>query len=212
MVLDPLPAVIFQLHLLTTWGDPYYIGLNGLEFYDHNHEKIPLSKNSILLSKYSGAGATVSSSNLLSCHLKNLLFLSLFYDVLTGVALENQMYCFYYGFGFYCNCIGLKVANPAHYHIYFSPLFLSDPAAITAHCLFSLCSSTSLRSPDIAAFPDSVNVLDNVSGDVRTPDKLIDGVNGTNDGRHMWLAPVLPGQVSAVFFNLFRGTTHFFLH
>lgn len=88
---------IFQLHLLTTWGDPYYIGLNGLEFYDHNHEKIPLSKN------------------------------------------------------------------------------------------------------NIAAFPDSVNVLDNVSGDVRTPDKLIDGVNSTNDGRHMWLAPVLPGQVNRVY-------------
>lgn len=40
-----------------------------------------------------------------------------------------------------------------------------------------------------------MNILDNVSGDVRTPDKLIDGVNSTNDGRHMWLAPVLPGLV-----------------
>ena len=52
-----------------------------------------------------------------------------------------------------------------------------------------------LCPPDIAAFPDSVNILDNVSGDVRTPDKLIDGVNSTHDGRHMWLAPVLPGLV-----------------
>lgn len=88
---------IFQLQLLTTWGDPYYIGLNGLEFYDQNHEKIPLSDN------------------------------------------------------------------------------------------------------NIAAFPDSVNVLDNVTGDVRTPDKLIDGVNSTHDGRHMWLAPVLPGLVNRVY-------------
>ncbi|KAM3591703.1 uncharacterized protein V6R79_006053 [Siganus canaliculatus] len=88
---------IFQLQLLTTWGDPYYIGLNGLEFYDQNHEKITLSDN------------------------------------------------------------------------------------------------------NIAAFPDSVNVLDNVSGDVRTPDKLIDGVNNTHDGRHMWLAPVLPGRVNRVY-------------
>uniref|UniRef100_A0A8C4DET0 KATNIP domain-containing protein n=1 Tax=Dicentrarchus labrax TaxID=13489 RepID=A0A8C4DET0_DICLA len=88
---------IFQLQLLTTWGDPYYIGLNGLEFYDQNHEKISLSDN------------------------------------------------------------------------------------------------------NIAAFPDSVNVLDNVSGDVRTPDKLIDGVNSTHDGRHMWLAPVLPGLVNRVY-------------
>ncbi|XP_073346039.1 katanin-interacting protein isoform X2 [Pagrus major] len=88
---------IFQLQLLTTWGDPYYIGLNGLEFYDQNHEKITLSDN------------------------------------------------------------------------------------------------------NIAAFPDSVNVLDSVSGDVRTPDKLIDGVSSTHDGRHMWLAPVLPGLVNRVY-------------
>ncbi|KAM9774277.1 katanin-interacting protein isoform 2-T2 [Syngnathus typhle] len=88
---------IFQLQLLTTWGDPYYIGLNGLEFYNQNHEKISLSDN------------------------------------------------------------------------------------------------------NIAAFPDSVNVLDNVSGDVRTPDKLIDGINSTQDGRHMWLAPVLPGLVNRVY-------------
>nr|XP_020461816.1 protein KIAA0556 homolog isoform X2 [Monopterus albus] len=88
---------IFQLQLLTTWGDPYYIGLNGLEFYNQNHEKISLSDN------------------------------------------------------------------------------------------------------NIAAFPDSVNILDNVSGDVRTPDKLIDGVNSTHDGRHMWLAPVLPGLVNRVY-------------
>uniref|UniRef100_A0A3B3ZKJ5 KATNIP domain-containing protein n=1 Tax=Periophthalmus magnuspinnatus TaxID=409849 RepID=A0A3B3ZKJ5_9GOBI len=91
-----MPSGIFQLQLLTTWGDPYYIGLNGLEFYDQNHEKITLSDN-------------------------------------------------------------------------------------------------------IAAFPDSVNVLDNVTGDVRTPDKLIDGVNNTHDGRHMWLAPVLPGLVNRVY-------------
>ncbi|XP_048029743.1 katanin-interacting protein isoform X1 [Megalobrama amblycephala] len=88
---------IFQLQLLTTWGDPYYIGLNGLEFYDQNNQKIPLSDN------------------------------------------------------------------------------------------------------NIAAFPDSVNVLDNVCGDVRTPDKLIDGINNTHDGRHMWLAPVLPGLVNRVY-------------
>lgn len=42
-------SVIFQLQLLTTWGDPYYIGLNSLEFYDRNDQKIPLSDNSILM-------------------------------------------------------------------------------------------------------------------------------------------------------------------
>lgn len=54
-----------------------------------------------------------------------------------------------------------------------------------------LCSLMVCLS-DIAAFPDSVNVLDNVCGDVRTPDKLI---SKAHDGRHMWLAPVLPGLV-----------------
>ncbi|KAL4617868.1 hypothetical protein GN956_G20471 [Arapaima gigas] len=88
---------IFQLQLLTTWGDPYYIGLNGLEFYDQDDERIPLTDN------------------------------------------------------------------------------------------------------NIAAFPDSVNVLDSISGDMRTPDKLVDGVNSTHDGRHMWLAPVLPGLVNRVY-------------
>ncbi|XP_060116845.1 katanin-interacting protein [Heteronotia binoei] len=88
---------IFQFQLLTSWGDPYYIGLNGLELYDGRGEKISLSEN------------------------------------------------------------------------------------------------------NIAAFPDSVNILDGVCGDIRTPEKLIDGVNNATDGRHMWLAPVLPGLVNRVY-------------
>ena len=48
---------------------------------------------------------------------------------------------------------------------------------------------------DIAAYPESVNVLSDITSDVRTPDKLIDGVNDTVDGRHMWLAPILPNIV-----------------
>ena len=51
---------------------------------------------------------------------------------------------------------------------------------------------------DIAAYPDSVNVLANIQNDVRTPDKLIDGVNSTTDGRHMWLAPILPITVTLI--------------
>lgn len=50
--------------------------------------------------------------------------------------------------------------------------------------------------PDIAAFPDSVNVLGGVAKDVRTPDKLIDGYHDTTEGAHMWLAPILPDTVS----------------
>ncbi|XP_067329136.1 katanin-interacting protein-like isoform X2 [Anolis sagrei] len=88
---------IFQFQLLTSWGDPYYIGLNGLELYNVCGEKIPLGEN------------------------------------------------------------------------------------------------------NIAAFPDSINILEGISGDVRTPDKLIDGVNNSIDGRHLWLAPILPGLVNRVY-------------
>ncbi|XP_054069153.1 katanin-interacting protein isoform X2 [Rissa tridactyla] len=88
---------VFQFQLLTSWGDPYYIGLNGLELFNEHGDQIVLTEN------------------------------------------------------------------------------------------------------NIAAFPDSVNVLEDVSGDIRTPDKLIDRVNDTTDGRHMWLAPVLPGLVNRVY-------------
>ncbi|XP_062999166.1 katanin-interacting protein [Elgaria multicarinata webbii] len=88
---------IFQFQLLTSWGDPYYMGLNGLELYNECGEKISLNEN------------------------------------------------------------------------------------------------------NIAAFPDSINVLEGVCGDVRTPDKLINGMNDANDGRHMWLAPILPGLVNRVY-------------
>ncbi|XP_037766831.1 katanin-interacting protein isoform X8 [Chelonia mydas] len=88
---------IFQFQLLTSWGDPYYIGLNGLELYNEHGEKILLTEN------------------------------------------------------------------------------------------------------NIAAFPDSVNILEGVCGDIRTPDKLIDRVNDSGDGRHMWLAPILPGLVNRVY-------------
>ncbi|XP_061197501.1 katanin-interacting protein-like [Saccostrea echinata] len=88
---------IYQLHLISTWGDPYYVGLNGIEMYDASHNKIELTET------------------------------------------------------------------------------------------------------NIAAYPDSVNVLANVQNDVRTPDKLIDGVNSTTDGRHMWLAPILPTTLNRVY-------------
>ncbi|XP_068100739.1 katanin-interacting protein isoform X2 [Hyperolius riggenbachi] len=51
----------------------------------------------------------------------------------------------------------------------------------------------------IAAFPESINILDGVSGDVRTPDKLIDNINDSTDGRHSWLSPILPGLVNRIY-------------
>ncbi|NXG49806.1 K0556 protein, partial [Psilopogon haemacephalus] len=96
---------VFQFQLLTSWGDPYYIGLNGLELFNEHGDQILLTES------------------------------------------------------------------------------------------------------NIAAFPDSVNVLEDVSGDIRTPDKLIDRVNDTIDGRHMWLAPILPGLVNRVYVIFDAPTT-----
>ncbi|EDO47948.1 predicted protein, partial [Nematostella vectensis] len=88
---------VFQFQLLSSWGDPYYVGLNGIEFYDSEGYRIRL------------------------------------------------------------------------------------------------------RASDVTAYPHSVNVLDGVTDDVRTPDKLVDGVNDTMDGKHMWLAPTFPGQINLIY-------------
>ena len=44
-----------------------------------------------------------------------------------------------------------------------------------------------------------MNVLPGVNGDLRTPDKLVDGLYDIEDGQHMWLAPILPGMVNSVY-------------
>ncbi|XP_073974517.1 katanin-interacting protein-like isoform X3 [Rhodnius prolixus] len=93
-----MPAgFVFQFQLLSSWGDPYYIGLNGIELYDINGRWIPITED------------------------------------------------------------------------------------------------------HISAHPSSVNILEGINDDVRTPDKLVDGVNSTVDGRHMWLAPILPGVINTIY-------------
>ena len=38
---------VFQLQLLNSWGDPYYIGLNEVELIDSSGQVIPLTLDSI---------------------------------------------------------------------------------------------------------------------------------------------------------------------
>ncbi|XP_011865392.1 PREDICTED: uncharacterized protein KIAA0556-like isoform X2 [Vollenhovia emeryi] len=56
-----------------------------------------------------------------------------------------------------------------------------------------------LTADNVAAFPESVNIIEGIDNDIRTPDKLIDGTNDTRNGRHAWLAPILPGQTNRVY-------------
>uniref|UniRef100_A0A915PT46 KATNIP domain-containing protein n=1 Tax=Setaria digitata TaxID=48799 RepID=A0A915PT46_9BILA len=98
----------YQLQLHCTWGDEYYIGLNGIEFYNHREELIKILPQ------------------------------------------------------------------------------------------------------NIAAFPESVNILPSVSGDPRTSEKLIDGCNDTENPSHMWLTPILPNRCARVFvvFNTPTSVSH----
>ncbi|KAJ8319370.1 hypothetical protein KUTeg_004461 [Tegillarca granosa] len=92
-------TIIFQFQLVSTWGDLYYMGLNGLEVYDIDHNKIELTEN------------------------------------------------------------------------------------------------------------NSVNVLGHIQNDVRTPDKLINGINDQSDGCNTWLAPILPGIINRVYLIFDQPTT-----
>ncbi|XP_025997368.1 katanin-interacting protein isoform X2 [Solenopsis invicta] len=63
-----------------------------------------------------------------------------------------------------------------------------------------------LTAENVAAFPESVNIIEGIDNDIRTPDKLIDGINDTRDGRHAWLAPILPGQILVDDLLVYNGT------
>lgn len=55
---------------------------------------------------------------------------------------------------------------------------------------------------DVAAYPHSVNVLhgfSSITKDVRTPDKLIDGVIDSHEPHHMWISPILPGVYNTIY-------------
>ncbi|KAG7210222.1 hypothetical protein KM043_011772 [Ampulex compressa] len=56
-----------------------------------------------------------------------------------------------------------------------------------------------ISKDNIGAFPESVNIIEGIDDDIRTPDKLVDEINDSDDGRHSWLAPVLPDQTNRVY-------------
>nr|CAH7718526.1 unnamed protein product [Callosobruchus chinensis] len=57
-----------------------------------------------------------------------------------------------------------------------------------------------LEEQNVCAYPESANILPNVEGDVRTPDKLIDGTNLDHSGMHSWLAPIIPRHLNRIYF------------
>ncbi|RZB39056.1 hypothetical protein BDFB_007145 [Asbolus verrucosus] len=105
---------VFQFVIFSSWGDQYYCGLNGIEFYNQHGKKILLEKQSNF-------------------------------------------------------------------------------------SLFSLEKSTNYYVVDVCAYPESVNSLPNISGDIRIPSKLIDGINDDHSGSHSWLAPIIPKHLNRIY-------------
>ncbi|XP_065215223.1 katanin-interacting protein-like isoform X1 [Planococcus citri] len=56
-----------------------------------------------------------------------------------------------------------------------------------------------LNSNNVSAHPPDINILNEINNDVRTADKLVDGVYDTMDGSHMWLAPILPSELNRIY-------------
>jgi hypothetical protein len=111
MLDDHAHSVVYQVQLLSTWGDEFYIGLNGIELFNANDQSI-------------------------------------------NIRLDRE-----------CR--------------------LTHPDAHT------------FKSAELAAYPESVNVLRDVHDDPRTSANVVDGVNDTEDARHMWLAPLMHNDVRA---------------
>ncbi|EKX52363.1 hypothetical protein GUITHDRAFT_42623, partial [Guillardia theta CCMP2712] len=60
---------------------------------------------------------------------------------------------------------------------------------------------------NIRAEPADINCLPGYHSDPRTVDNLLDGVNGTCDDLHQWLAPFKAGEANLIFIDLEETTT-----
>ncbi|XP_054283424.1 katanin-interacting protein-like [Macrosteles quadrilineatus] len=179
---------VFQLQLLSTWGDLYYIGLNGLQMYNAVYV-YSLTLDYELPELPQGF---VFQLQLLST------WKDLYYIGLNGLQMYNAVYV-YIGLtldyeppelpqGFVFQLQLLSTWGDLYY-IGLNGLQMYNAAG----------NVITLTPSNISAHPASVRELDGMENDVRTVDKLIDGVNNSSDGRHAWLAPILPGQLNRVY-------------
>lgn len=103
----------------------------------------------------------------------------------------DQYYCGLNGLGIYDHTGRLLVLEQHSYYIF---------GIILINFLILMDFS------DICCHPESINVLPNVSGDIRTSDKLIDGINTDHSGSHSWLAPIIPKHLNRIYVVLDQPT------
>eukprot|EP00058_Branchiostoma_floridae_P025246 XP_002610736.1 hypothetical protein BRAFLDRAFT_126073 [Branchiostoma floridae] len=169
-----------KLNFTGTWGDPHYLGLTGLEVLGWEGDPLTLSPRMV--------SATPRDITVLPGYED---------DTRTLDKLRLSTWCWMDRSSPHPKVTSLgrlqgTVTMTTH-------RTSASPRALSPHNLSNCHHNPWSFLLDIAAYPESVNVLPGVEGDVRTPDKLIDGNNCTNDGKNMWIAPVLPGVINRVY-------------
>ena len=86
-------------------------------------------------------------------------------------------------------CVSLTATHGDLYYIGLNAIALFDESG----------AAIRVRPEQLIAVPASINELDGVSNDCRTPDKLIDGSTSTWDATRMWLAPYTRGTPNNIY-------------
>uniref|UniRef100_A0A1I7WVM0 DUF4457 domain-containing protein n=1 Tax=Heterorhabditis bacteriophora TaxID=37862 RepID=A0A1I7WVM0_HETBA len=218
--------VVFHMELSSNWGSPDCIGLTGLEFMGARGEVIDTEAVSISVSNaQSGVEKILNGKNLTRS--KDDMWMTTFDAktppiimvqfpkpvAMTGISLWN------YNASPELSYAGVRVAQ----------LFVNGRLAVgnlllrKAPVIFQLRLLSSwgdefyiglngielynrkdekmmLKTHNLAAFPESINILPAVDGDPRTSENLIDNCNDMDRPEHMWLTPLFPNRCARVFF------------
>uniref|UniRef100_A0A8D1YYQ8 KATNIP domain-containing protein n=1 Tax=Sus scrofa TaxID=9823 RepID=A0A8D1YYQ8_PIG len=214
-------GICLQLNFTASWGDLHYLGLTGLEVVGRDGQALPIHLHQISacprdlneLPEYTddsrtldklidGANITMEDEHMW------LIPFSPGLDHVVTIRFDRAESIAGLRFWNYNKSPEDTYRGAKVVHVSLDGLCVSPPEGFLirkgpGNCHFDFAQEILfvdyLRARLLPQPAQSVNSLEGVCGDVRTPDKLIDQVNDTNDGRHMWLAPILPGLVNRVY-------------
>ncbi|KAJ8916124.1 hypothetical protein NQ315_004491 [Exocentrus adspersus] len=212
-----LGASVMELVILQNWGNSMAVGLTGLEVVEGTDTILNLSANQLSCTwegKYlyrliNGENVTTRPSNMwLAPHNQEEMVIKVDFDgfkYVSGVRIWNyneNLELSYTGVQTMKILLdGKPVINPVSK----DEVFVIRRAPGNEHYdfvqdirFFDKYDGICYPVPNICAYPESVNILPNASGDIRTPDKLIDGINDTS-GAHSWLSPIIPKNLNRIY-------------